>query len=122
MKRKTMLTLLSVSVICSAAFVSPAESTGPNDAILRQNFSLGGERSQQTQYFVMESKLLNYALDGKRVSLDVFRLRLKCVPAKLAGTKGDQYTCAKFTVQFGDASEVEVPALKNWTYIFKIPP
>jgi len=95
MKREKILILLSLSVIFCAAFVSVAESAGPNDAILRQNFNLGGERSQQAQYFVMESKLLTYALDGKRVSLDVFRLRLKCVPATLAGTKGDQYTCTK---------------------------
>lgn len=122
MKRNKILMLLSLSVIFCAGFVSPAKSAGPNDAILRQNFSLGGERSQQTQYFVMESKLLTYALDGKRVSLDVFRLRLKCVPAKLAGTKGDEYTCTKFTVQFGDEPEVEIPAIKNWAYVFKIPP
>jgi len=70
----------------------------------------------------MESKLLNYALDGTRVGLDIFRIRLKCVPAKLAGTKGDEYTCTKFTVQLGDEPEVEIPALKNWTYVFKIPP
>ncbi|KPK45219.1 MAG: hypothetical protein AMJ65_00410 [Phycisphaerae bacterium SG8_4] len=70
----------------------------------------------------MESKLIHYALDGKRVGLDVFRLRLKCVPAQLAGTKGDEYTCTKFTVQLGDEPEVEIPALKNWTYVFKIPP
>jgi hypothetical protein len=99
-----------------------AESSVSNDAILRQTFELGGERSQQTQYFLMESKLMTYALDGKRVGLDIFRLRLKCVPAKIAGKKGDEYTCTKFTVQLGDQPEVEVPAMKNWTYVFKIPP
>jgi len=119
MKRETMLSLL---VICSAAPVLRAESSGANSAIFRRNFDLGGERSQQTQYFLMESKLLTYALDGKRTGVDIFRLRLKCVPAKLAGTKGDQYTCVKFTVQLGDESEIEIPALKDWTYIFKIPP
>lgn len=122
MKREMMLTLLSLLVICSVTSVLRAESAGPNDAILRQNFDLGGERSQQTQYFLMESELLTYALDGKRIGTDIFRLRLKCVPAKLAGTKGDEYTCTKFTVQLGDESEVEIPVLKNWTYIFKIPP
>jgi hypothetical protein len=40
----------------------------------------------------------------------------------LAGAKGDEYTCTKFTVQLGEQSEVEIPVLKNWTYIFKIPP
>lgn len=122
MKREMILTLLSLLVICSVTSVLQAETAGPNDAIFRQNFDLGGERSQQTQYFLMESKLLTYALDGKRIGTDTFRLRLKCVPAKLTGTKGDEYTCTKFTVQLGDESEVEVPALKNWTYIFKIPP
>ena len=122
MKRETTLTLLSLLVICSVTSVLPGESAKSNDAIFRQKFDLGGERSQQTQYFVMESKLLTYALDGQRVSLDVFRLRLKCDPAKVAGTKGDQYTCVKFTVQLGDEPEVEIPAIKNWTYVFKIPP
>ncbi|MHC4627369.1 MAG: hypothetical protein ACYTDV_10355 [Planctomycetota bacterium] len=122
MKRETMLTLSSLLVICTVAPALHAESAGPNTAIFRQSFDLGGERSQQTQYFVMESKLLTYALDGKRIVTDIFRLHLKCVPAKLAGTKGDEYTCVKFTVQLGDESEVEIPALQDWTYVFKIPP
>lgn len=122
MKRDTMLTLLSLLVIYSAAPVLTAESAVPNDAILRQTFELGGERSQQTQYFLMESKLIFYALDGKRVGVDVFRLRLKCIPAKVAGKDGDEYTCTKFTVQLGNETEVEIPAMKNWAYIFKIPP
>ena len=122
MKRETMLTLLTLLVICSAAPLLTAEPAALNDAILRQTFELGGERSQETQYFVMESKLIAYALDGKRVSLDVFRLRLKCVPAKVAGKEGEEYTCTKFTVQLHDEPEVEIPVLKNWTYVFKIPP
>ena len=108
-------------MICGIAPVLTAGSVVKDDAILRQTFNLGGERSQQIQYFLMESKLLTYALDGKRISTDVYRLRLKCVPAKTAGTKGDQWTCSKFTVQLGDEPQVEVPAMKNWTYVFKIP-
>jgi hypothetical protein len=122
MKNKTIIIILSLMVVCSIAAVLTAGSTVKEDAILRQTFNLGGRRSQQTQYFLMESKLLTYALDGKRVSTDVYRLRLKCVPAKIAGTKGDQWTCTRFTVQLGGKPEVEVPAMKNWTYVFKIPP
>lgn len=122
MKNKTMPMLLSLMVVCGIAPVLMAGSAVKDDAILRQTFNLGGERSQQIQYFMMESKLLTYALDGKRVSTDVFRLRLKCVPAKTAGTKGDQWTCSRFTAQLGDEPEVEVPAIKNWTYVFKVPP
>jgi hypothetical protein len=122
MKNKTMITILSLIIICGITPVLQADPAVKDDAILRQTFNLGGERSQQTQYFLMESKLLNYALDGKRVSTDVYRLRLKCVPAGIDGTKGDQWTCSKFTVQFGEQPETEVPAMKNWTYVFKIPP
>ncbi len=122
MKRRAKLTLLSFLAVCGLVSVLGAESTIPDDAILQQTFELGGERSQQTQYFLTETKLLNYALDGTRIGTDIFRLRLKCVPAEIAGTDGDQYTCAKFTVQFADGPEVEIPALKNWSYIFKIPP
>jgi len=122
MKNKTMPILLSLMIVCGIVSVLTAGPAVKNDAILRQTFNLGGERSQQTQYYQMESKLITYALDGKRVGTDVYRLRLKCVPAKIAGTEGDQWTCSKFTVQFGDKPQVEIPAMQNWTYVFKIPP
>lgn len=69
----------------------------------------------------MESKLINYALDGKRVGTTTYRLRLKCTPAKLANKVGDEYTCVRFTVQQSNGAEVEIPALKNWIYIFHKP-
>jgi len=122
MKINTKLMFLSLMMVCGMAPVLRAESAVKDDMILRQSFKLGGERSQKTQYFMMESKLIIYALDGKRAGTDVFRLRLKCVPAKVAGKDGDEYTCTQFTVQMGDEPEVEIPALKNWTYVFKIPP
>ncbi len=34
---------------------------------------------------------------------------------------GDEYTCERFTVQQGEASEAEIPSLANWTYIFNQP-
>ena len=88
-------------------------------SILNQEFDLAGEPTQETQYFLMESRLISYALDGKRVGTDIFRLQLKCVPAKIAGKEGDEYTCVRFTVQQGNNPEVEIPVLKNWKYIFK---
>jgi len=62
--------------------------------------------------------LLTYALNGTRISTDIFRLRLKCVPAKIAGTDGDQYTCLKFMIQQGEGQEIALPALDHWTYVF----
>lgn len=88
-------------------------------SILNNKFDLSGEHSQETQYFLMESKLLTYALDGTHVGTDIFRLRLKYIPAKVAGKKADEYTCVQLTIQQGDTSEVAIPALENWTYVFK---
>ncbi len=66
----------------------------------------------------MESKLITYALDGTLVGTEIFRLHLKCVPAKVAGNDGDEYSCVRFTLQKGDALEAAIPALENWTYVF----
>lgn len=88
---------------------------------LNKEFNLAGAHSPQPQYFMMESKLIIYALDGKRLGTDIYRLRLKCVPAQLAKTAGDEYTCSRFTVQQGGAAETAIPALANWAYVFKGP-
>lgn len=99
--------------------VMKGESSVSGDSILRQTFDLGGQRSQQAQYYLMESRLIYYALDGARTGTDVYRLRLKCVPAKLAGKEGDEYTCVQFTFQQGEAAETLIPALAGWSYVFK---
>lgn len=88
-------------------------------SILKQEFNLAGERSQEKQFYRMNSECINYALDGKRLSKDVYRIFLKWVPAKIAGTVGDEMTCVKLTVQFGDTSEAAIPALANWSYSFQ---
>ncbi len=104
---------------CLGLLAAAAESGSPppGDSLLDREFDLAGERSQETQYFLMESRLITYALDGKRVGTDIFRLRLKCVPAGVGGRQGDEYTCARFTLQQGDGPETEIPALENWTYV-----
>jgi len=109
----------------ATAMVTPglaAPAASAPEAILQQTFDLSGECSAEVQFFEMESRLIAYALDGKRTSTDVFRLRLKCVPARLSGKQADEYTCAEFTVQLGDAAPVSVPALRGWTYLFGTTP
>ena len=99
---------------------SPAPTAAPAAvaSILSQEFHLAGPHSQDTQYFLMESRLINFAADGTRAGTDVFRLRLKCVPAAISGKGGDEYTCVRFTVQQGDGLEKAIPALENWTHLF----
>lgn len=102
-------------------FVNAVIAQSPRLDNLNNEFNLAGAHSPTTQYFVMESKLIIYVLDGKRLGTDIYRLHLKCVPAQLAKTAGDEYTCSRFTVQQGEAAETAIPALENWTYVFKGP-
>jgi len=94
-------------------------SQADDNSILKQKFNLAGERIQETQFYVMKSECINYALDGKRTGKDTYKLFLKWMPAKISGRAEDELICLKFTVQFGDASEVSIPLLANWSYSFK---
>lgn len=91
----------------------------PNDnSYLKQEFDLAKEHSQKPQYFLMESRLITFALDGTRLSKDVFKLRLKYDPAMADDRKDDEYSCVSFSIRQGDSVEFEIPALENWTYVF----
>ena len=116
---RTSIKLVSLACVCLGLYATAVESGCPpaGDSLLDREFDLAGMRSQETQYFLMESRLIEYAPDGARAGVDVFRLRLKCVPAGIGGRKGDEYTCARFTMQHGDGPEMEIPALENWTYV-----
>jgi hypothetical protein len=89
-----------------------------NESCLKKEFDLAGKRSQQIQFYIMTSECINFELDGKRTGKDVYNLFLKWIPAATAGNARDEFTCLKFTVQFGDASEQTIPALENWSYSY----
>lgn len=114
--RINLVKLAIFSFVTFPILVSVVEAQ--STSILEKEFDLAGKHSQETQYFLMESKLITYALNGTRVGTDVFRLRLKYVPAKVAGKEGDEITCVQFTIQQRNTSEVAIPALENWTYVF----
>jgi hypothetical protein len=106
---------LLLSMIAMCFFVSTAGAQPVLDP--DNNYDLAGERTQETHYYIMESRLINYALDGTRAGTDIFRLRLKCAPSENAD-EDYEYTCTQFTIQLGDASETPIPALENWSYIY----
>jgi hypothetical protein len=114
--------MLVLAIIGSSFSPADGMSKPAGDALLRQPFDFAAPRTRDVQTFEMETHVLTYAPDGKRVNTDVLRLGLKCTPGQTAGKDADQYTCTRFTVQFGNAPEVAVPAVENWTYSFKNTP
>jgi len=89
-----------------------------DSSFLKQEFNLAGKHSQETQFYILKSELITYALNGKRISNDIFKLYLQCVPATISKKNKDEYTCIKFLIKQGNAPEVSVPALANWSYLF----
>lgn len=87
--------------------------------ILVQEYNLVPQHSKDTQYYEMESKLQPHAADGTPQGWDVYRLYLRCVPSA-DPSRGDEYTCLKFTVQLNKSPEVSIPSLANWKYIFSL--
>jgi len=122
MRTHEVVTVLATAMICSSISFAAGERKRMDDSILRQMFDFSAPRSAQPQLFDMETVVITYAPDGKRVNTDILRLQLKCTPAQATGQNADEYTCLKFGVKLGLGSEVTVPALTNWTYSFKATP
>jgi hypothetical protein len=69
----------------------------------------------------MESRLQAHAPDGSLQGLDIYRLTLRCIPSHDTA-QGDEYTCLRFTVSLQNGPELVIPALTNWSYLFKLTP
>ena len=105
---------------CFAGRAAGSQATpAVDDSILRGVFDLTGPRSDDPQRYEMETRVTTYGPDGKRIGVDIYRLELTCTPASTTSQDADQYTCKRFTVQFGPGPEVEIPALAGWTYLFE---
>jgi hypothetical protein len=119
MKTHQVLPVILLTALCNPIGWGAGEPKRPEDSLLRQTFDLAGPRSAQVQLFEMETRVIAYAPDGKRINTDVLKLTLKCAPAQVTGKDADEYTCTKFTVQLGVGKEVAVPAMANWSYRFR---
>lgn len=119
MRTLTIVPIVALALICNSLSMGAGEPKPRDDALLHRTFDLAGPHSAQAQLFEMETRVITYAPDGKRVNTDVLKLGLKCAPAGLTGKDADEYTCTKYTVQFGVGREVAVPALAGWSYLFK---
>jgi hypothetical protein len=116
-----MLKPLQVTFTIAAALLTflPASLNGQQEVYyqtLKSKYDLGGERIQKTQYFMMETKVIEYSPGGERINTDIYRMMLKCDPLSRGNLSASRYTCGNFGLEQGDKSAVYIPALKNWTY------
>jgi len=114
----------AVVMACALAFVAAGPTSAAQrpsgTALLKQalnrEFDLAGKRTPGTYYFRMETRFVQFALDGKRVGTQTLRVWLRCEP------EGDayRYTCRRFTLQKDDEPQRAIPALSGWSYLFSL--
>jgi hypothetical protein len=113
----TVFFLILITIGCSKNTSDEGSSKGIT-SYLQQEFELSGERSPESRYYFMETKIVKYALDGKRMGVDTLRLNLEYAPARISGKDRDEYICRQFTTQQGTEPEASIPALTGWSYVF----
>lgn len=86
--------------------------------ILEQPYNLAGERTPEPQFFILQTIITNYSLNGTRTGKEFYKLFLRCKPAEVNGKNVYEYTCGKFEIGSNDSNLVTVPALNNWSFIF----
>jgi hypothetical protein len=120
MKTINILTVLCISIILgNMPTVVNANGPKTNNKFFQQSFELAGDRTEQIRYFISETKLTQYNLDGTRAGTNIFKLFLQWTPAKLASKKGDEFTCAKFIYKSDTLVETTIPVLDNWHYVYQ---
>ncbi|HTM93940.1 MAG TPA: hypothetical protein VL095_16075, partial [Flavisolibacter sp.] len=120
MESKLLQMAMLISLLAFYSHLSAQKKSVSQDILMRE-YNLVPQHSKDTQYFEMESRLQNHALDGTRLGTDVYHLFLRCIPSS-DPSKGDEYTCLKFTVQINNNPEVSIPSLTNWKYYFTLTP
>ncbi|UCD38756.1 MAG: hypothetical protein JSW54_04555 [Fidelibacterota bacterium] len=85
-------------------------------ANLNREYNLVGERSVETHYYLVESDLLIRKPNGKRISVDTYKLHLMIEPGDPSVGAADKFTCIRYSVQRDGGQDVTIPALAGWSY------
>ncbi|MFH0736079.1 MAG: hypothetical protein V1773_16615 [bacterium] len=102
-----LLIILSGSVII-------AQSNSNDFDLFSKYFQLGGKSSSQEQFFICQTEVKTFNLDGTLAAKDNYILYLKYThPNK---TEKEFYECSHFEIQTNDSIIRTVPSLEGWTY------
>ncbi len=87
--------------------------------ILTKEYDLGGTRSREPQFYLIQHEVVTHASNGKRKAVDMYKMRLTCEPGdRDGGETTDKYTCINFSVKRNDTPEITIPSLDRWSYPF----
>jgi hypothetical protein len=83
-----------------------------------REYYLGGERSEEPQFYYIESLIVAYGENGTRTGVDMYNVSLMVEPGDKAAEEGDKYTIVEVEIQIGDGPKITVPPLEGWSYDF----
>lgn len=83
-------------------------------------FDLGGPIRPEVRYYVQTTDYISFGFDGRRTGITTYVVKMKVMPAALAGKAGDEYAVREFSVITGGGKVETIPALAGWTYVFKV--
>lgn len=112
-----MLVYTAILALISLGAVEAAAEGG--NLTLTQEYDLVGERSLETQYYLMERDIRVIAEDGTPKGKEKYRLHLMIEPGDGSLGEADRYTCRGLAMQKGDGPEVTIPALEGWSFHFE---
>jgi hypothetical protein len=97
-------------------------SSGTTRFDLRTGFDLARPQTPEMRYYLQETRVFHFGLDGKPTGTEVFRMRLEWTHASASGGTSDGFRCRKLTLQKDTGPEVAIPSLENWSYEFRRTP
>jgi hypothetical protein len=113
------IAFLAFTVFLSTAADARANDAASAESLLQQRFDLAAARTDQKQYYQMETKIVVIGPNGIPSTTDTYRLLLECTPSGHSGKDADLYICRRFTQQRADHVETAIPALKGWSYPYR---
>ena len=111
------LRFILFAVVLLLLYAPVTHSQSVDTGLLDHAYDLAVPHTHEAQYFVMESRLTTLALDGTRLGTDVYKLHLMFDPEITKEGSVDGYRCGEFTISPGDSVVLQIPILKNWTYV-----
>ena len=95
-----------------------SETDRAEQELLEKEYDLAGQRSMETHFYQVESRVATHSNKGVLKSTDIYRLSLIVEPGGGADREADKLTCASVSMQRGDGPEVTIPALEGFSYEF----
>jgi len=119
MKTKYLAILVCTALLALISLGAAGAAAEGGNLTLTQEYDLVGNRSLETQYYLMERDIRLIAEDGTPKGGEKYRLRLMIEPGDRSLGEADRYTCRGFAMQKGDGPEVTIPTLEGWSFDFE---